>query len=199
MDTDLTIVPPWLQLAYTAFLVVLIPVYWKNYGPGNFLWFSDIALFSVGIVLWTSSGLLLSMTAVGVLALEIIWNLDYFGRLLTGRQLLGLSAYMFDKSKSLFLRGLSLFHVVLPILVVWLLAQWGYQPEALYWQSALAWVVLPLTYFLTDPQENINWVFGPGNSPQHSIPARLYFLAVMLFFPLGVYLPSHFLLKWIFN
>lgn len=200
MDTaDPTIIPLWLQLAYTAFLLVLVPVYWKQYGPGNFLWFSDIALFSIGVVLWTGSKLLLSMMAVGVLALEIIWNIDYFGRLLTGQQLLGLSAYMFDERKTLFLRGLSLFHVVLPALVVWLLAEWGYQPEALYWQTALAWVVLPLTYFLTDPKENVNWVFGPGNSPQHTIPAKLYFAAVMLFFPIGVYLPSHFLLKWLFN
>ncbi|WP_276497603.1 membrane-associated protein [Pontibacter litorisediminis] len=199
MDSDASIIPLWLQLAYTAFLLVLVPVYWKKYGPGNFLWFSDIALFSVGIVLWTGSKLLLSMMAVGVLALELIWNLDYFGRLLTGHQLLGLSAYMFDESKSLFLRGLSLFHVVLPVLVIWLLTEWGYQPEALYWQTALAWVVLPLTYLLTNPKENINWVFGPGNSPQHRIPAPLYFALMMLIFPIGVYLPSHFLLQWIFN
>ncbi|WP_266203868.1 membrane-associated protein [Pontibacter kalidii] len=199
MDTDLSIVPLWLQLAYTAFLLVLIPVYWKSYGPGNFLWFSDIALFSVGIVLWTGSRLLLSMVAVGVLALELVWNLDYFARLLTGRQLLGLSGYMFDAHKSLFLRGLSLFHVVLPILVLWLLVEWGYEPEALYWQTALAWVVLVLTYFLTDPQENVNWVFGPGNRPQHTVPPHLYFGAVMIFFPLGVFLPSHLLLQWLFN
>lgn len=199
MESDLSIIPLWLQLAYTAFLLVLVPVYWKKYGPGNFLWFSDIALFSVGIVLWTGNKLLLSMMAVGVLALELVWNLDYFGRLLTGHQLLGLSAYMFDESKSLFLRGLSLFHVVLPVLVIWLLLEWGYEPEALYWQTALAWVVLPLTYFLTDPKENINWVFGPGNRPQHKIPARLYFAIMMLIFPVGVYLPSHFLLQWLFN
>ena len=192
-------VPLWLQLVYTAFLLVLIPVYWRNYGPGNFLWFSDIALFSIGIVLWTGSKLLLSMMAVGVLALELVWNVDYFGRLLTGRQLLGLSSYMFDAQKSLFLRGLSLFHVFLPALVFWLLAMWGYQPRALYWQTAMAWVVLPLTYFLTDPKENINWVFGPGNAPQHKIPAWLYFLCIMLIFPIGVYLPSHLLLKWLFD
>ncbi|WP_299756123.1 membrane-associated protein [uncultured Pontibacter sp.] len=199
MDTDLTIIPLWLQLAYTAFVLLLLPVYWRNYGPGNFLWFSDIALFAVGVVLWTGSKLLLSMMAVGVLALEIAWNVDYFWRIVTGRQLLGLSAYMFDKQKSLFLRGLSLFHVALPVLILWLLSVWGYQPEAIYWQTALAWVVLPLTYFLTDPQENINWVFGPGNRAQHTIPAHLYFGAVMLFFPIGVYLPSHLLLNWIFN
>ncbi|CAN5335281.1 hypothetical protein BH23BAC1_BH23BAC1_27520 [soil metagenome] len=70
---------------------------------------------------------------------------------------------MFDEELSQFLRGLSLFHVFLPAIVIWLLIKWGYEPKALYWQWALAWVVLPLTYFLTDPQDNINWAFDLGD------------------------------------
>lgn len=192
-------IPLWLPIGYTLFLLVLVPVYWKHYGPGNFLWFSDVALFSIGIVLWTESRLLLSMMAVGVLVLEMFWNVEYFLRLLTGRQLMGLSDYMFHKDKSLFLRGLSLFHVFLPAIVIWLLIEWGYDTRAVYYQTALAWVVLPITYFFTDPKENVNWVFGPGNTPQKAIPAGLYFLLVMIVFPLLVFIPSHFLLKWIFN
>ena len=192
-------IPLWLPIAYTLFLLVLVPVYWKSYGPGNFLWFSDIALFSVAIVLWTENHLLLSMMAVGVLGLELVWNVDYFGHLLTGRQLLGLSDYMFHQEKSLFLRGLSLFHVFLPAIVIWLLVEWGYDTRAFWYQTALAWVVLPLTYFLTDPNENVNWVFGPGNEPQKTIPKGLYFMLTMLFFPLCIFIPSHFLLQWIFN
>jgi hypothetical protein len=192
-------IPLWLPIVYTLFLLVLVPVYWKQYGPGNFLWFSDIALFSVGIVLWTENHLLLSMMAVGVLGLELVWNLDYFGRLLTGKEILGLSDYMFHKDKSLFLRGLSLFHVFLPAIVIWLLIEWGYDTRAIYYQTALAWVVLFLTYFLTDPKENVNWVFGMGNEPQQAIPKQLYFILALFFFPIVIFLPSHFLLQWIFN
>ncbi|WP_018479996.1 hypothetical protein [Pontibacter roseus] len=189
----------WLPIAYTLFLLVLVPVYWRHYGPGNFLWFSDVALFSVGIVLWTESRLLLSMMAVGVLGLELVWNLDYFGRLLTRRRLLGLSNYMFHKDKSLFLRGLSLFHVFLPAIVIWLLVEWGYDTRAIFYQTALAWVVLPLCYLYTDPKENVNWVFGLGDEPQRSISPGLYLVLALLFFPVGIYLPSHLLLQWIFN
>ncbi|WP_230392304.1 membrane-associated protein [Pontibacter sp. FD36] len=192
-------IPLWLPIAYTLFLLVLVPVYWKHYGPGNFLWFSDVALFSVGIVLWTENHLLLSMMAVGVLGLELVWNVDYFGRLLTGRELLGLSDYMFHPDKSLFLRGLSLFHVFLPAIVIWLLIEWGYDTRAIWYQTVLAWIVLPLTYLLTDPKENVNWVFGPGNEPQQAIPSGLYFVLAMLFFPLCIFLPSHFILQWLFN
>lgn len=194
-----SVVPLWLPVAYTLFLLVLIPVYWKHYGPANFLWFSDIALFAIGIALWTGSQLLVSMIAVGVLGLELVWNIDYFGRLIRGKPLLGLSDYMFDKRKSLFLRGLSLFHVFLPVMVLWLLVEWGYDSDAVYWQTLLTWIVLPLVYFFTDPKENINWVFGPGNEPQQRIPKIQYFWLMMLFFPVCIFLPSHFLLKWLFN
>ncbi|MDX5421963.1 MAG: membrane-associated protein, partial [Hymenobacteraceae bacterium] len=71
--------------------------------------------------------------------------------------------------------------------------------RAIYWQKALAWVVLPLNYFHTHPQQNLNWVLGPGNQPQQSVSSDLYFAGVMLFFPLVIFLPSHFLLKWLCN
>lgn len=189
----------WIKILYTLFVVILIPVYWKHYGPGNFLWFSDIALFAVGIALWTKSRLLVSMMAVGVLILEIGWNIDFFFQLITGQQLINLTNYMFDEELSLFLRGLSLFHVFLPAIVIWLLIKWGYNTNAIYWQWVLAWIVLPLTFFLTDPEDNINWVFGLGDEPQEAIPKGIYFLLVMIAFPLIVYLPSHFLLKKIFK
>jgi hypothetical protein len=188
-----------IRIIYTLFVFVLVPVYWKNYGPGNFLWFSDIALFAVGIALWTKSRLLISMMAVGVLILEIGWNIDFFFQLLTGHQLINLTNYMFDEELSLFLRSLSLFHVFLPVIVIWLLIKWGYDTKAIYWQWALAWIVLPLTYILTDPEDNINWVFGLGDEPQEAIHGGVYFLLVMIAFPLIVYLPSHFLLKRFFK
>ena len=192
-------VPLWLKLGYTLFLFVLVPVYWVKYKPANFLWFSDIALFTIGIALWAESRMLVSMMAVGVLGLELVWNVDYFGHLMRGKPVLGLSDYMFDENKTLFLRGLSLFHVFLPAIVIWLLIEWGYDPRAIYWQTLLTWVVLPLVYLFTDPKENINWVFGPGNNPQTRISPRLYFWMLMLFYPVCIFLPSHFLLKWLVN
>ncbi|RWK70226.1 MAG: hypothetical protein EOR45_35080, partial [Mesorhizobium sp.] len=82
--------PLWITLPYTLFVAVLTPVYWLRYGPGNFLWFSDIALFAVLIALWTGSRLLYSMMAVGVLPLEFAWLADF----VTGGKLTGLAAYM---------------------------------------------------------------------------------------------------------
>ena len=50
--------PLWLKLAYTAFMAVLVPVYWHYYGPTNFLYFCDVALFLTLAGIWLESPLL---------------------------------------------------------------------------------------------------------------------------------------------
>jgi hypothetical protein len=186
-------------IPYTVFVLVLIPIYWKHYGPQNFLWFSDIALFGSLIALWTESSLIASMMAIGVLFPELAWNVDYFSRLLTGKKLIGLSDYMFEDDKPLFLRALSLFHVAIPIILIWMLFEYGYSESAIFYQTILAWIVLTICYLFTSPMENINWVFGPGGKPQKRMPPLLYFFIILLFFPLIIFLPSHFLFQWFFN
>lgn len=189
----------WIKLSYTAFVLTLIPIYWKHWGPANFLWFSDIALFISVIALWLESQLLASMMAVGVLLPELYWNLELLVRLLTGYKMAGLTDYMWNRKYPLYLRLLSLFHVILPLILLLMVSRYGYDPSALYFQTALAIVVLFMAYKLTPPSANINWVFGPGNSPQTKIPSRYYVVIVMALYPLLLFLPTHFLLKALFG
>jgi hypothetical protein len=191
--------PLWLKILYTIFVIVLVPVYWKNYGPTNFLWFSDIALFAVGIALWTNGRLLISMMATGVLLFEIVWNIDFFFQLITGMEFVNLTNYMFDESYTFFLRGLSLFHVALPVIVVLLLFRWGYDRRALLYQTILVWIVLPATFFVSDPKDNINWVYGLGEHPQDIIPQGIYLGILMILFPALIYFPSHIIMKKYFK
>lgn len=192
-------IPLWIKLFYTAFVLALIPVYWKHWGLANFLWFSDIALFISVVALWLESQLLASMMAVGVLLPELYWNLELLVRLLTGYRMAGLTDYMWNRKHPLYLRLMSLFHVILPVLLLMMIDCFGYEPSALYYQTALAILVLFLTYKLTPPSANINWVFGPGNNPQTRIPSRYYVLIVMLLYPLLLFLPTHFLIKALFS
>ena len=60
------------------------------------------------------------------------------------------------------------------------------------------WLVLPLSYWLSNPVENANWVYGFGSKPQTWMPAPLFVMLLMLAFPLLIYLPTHFALKKIF-
>lgn len=192
-------IPLWLKIAYTLFICILVPVYWVQYGPGNFLWFSDLALFITAVSLWLESSLLASMMALSVVVLESLWIVDFVIGLAAGTSVIGLSAYMFDSKISLTIRALSLFHVVLPVLLLWLIYRLGYDGRALVAQTLLAWIVLPASYLLTKPSENVNWVYGPGAKPQERMPARTYLALLMIAFPVVLYLPTHYLLKTLFN
>lgn len=195
----MAMVPLWIKVSYTLFVILTVAVYAVKYGFGNFLWFSDIALLAAVPALWFESRLIASMMAIGILLPELFWNVTYFGRLVTGRRLAGLTDYMFDTQKPLYLRALSLFHVFLPVLLLWMISRLGYAKEAWIAQTALAWIVLPLTYLLTDPEKNINWVRGPGTEPQKTLPPLVYLFLLMIGFSLLVYLPTHLLLQAIFG
>jgi hypothetical protein len=193
------IIPLWIKLGYTLFALVTAAVYAVKYPLGNFLWFSDIALLATVPALWFESGFLASMIAVGILLPEVLWNVAFFGRLVTRKRVSGLTDYMFDPGKPLYLRALSLFHVFLPPLLVWMIAQLGYASEAWIAQTVLAWIALPLSFWLTAPQENVNWVYGFGVRPQKRMPPLVYLLLLMIGFPALIYLPTHLLLQTLFG
>ena len=192
-------VPLGLKVIYTLFVFALVPIYWRQYGPVNFLWFSDIALLALVPALWLESALLFSMMAVSVVFFEALWNIDFFFRLATGKSFVGLSAYMFDAEIPLFIRGLSGFHIFLPLLLLWMLYRLGYDQRAFVWQTIVAIVVLPLSYLVSNAQENVNWVYGFRRNPQRILPAPLFVVLLMLLFPLVVYLPTHILFTRIFR
>ena len=81
-------IPRWLKLSYTAFMAVLIPVYWHHYGLSNFLFFCDVALILTLIGVWTEKPLFISLAAVGILAPQVLWCVDFivgmFGVRMTG-------------------------------------------------------------------------------------------------------------------
>ena len=194
-----TVIPLWLKTVYTLFVCVIVPVYWRHYGPANFLWFSDVALLLTLPALWLESSLLASMMALAVALPELAWNIDYFVRLSTGVSLLGLSGYMFDRKIPTVIRALSLFHVWLPVLLIWIVHRLGYDKRALIAQTVVAIVVLPLSYFFSDPRENVNWVYGFGEKPQTQVPALWFLAFLLLMFPLAIYLPTHFILDKLFG
>jgi len=196
MTTDLfnCPIPFSIKLLYTLFVCVLVPAYWRQYGPANFLWFSDLALLIGLAALWLENPLLASMQTVSVVLLELLWSVEFFIGLITGKQILGLAEYMFKSDKPLWLRGLSLFHLFLPLILLWQVCCFGYDTRAWIAQTSLFWVVMPACFFFTRPVENINWAFGPGNQPQ-KIPARLYLILLLIGVPIFIYLPTHLLLR----
>ncbi|WP_035560876.1 hypothetical protein [Hymenobacter sp. IS2118] len=201
--------PLWLKLVVTAFVAVLVPVYYVNYGATNFLYFCDIALLLSLISLWTEKALPASMAAVGILLPQVLWCADFLGELF-GVHLVGLTAYMFDPNRSLFLRGLSFFHGWLPFLLLFLVKRLGYDRRALWSWTAVGWGLCLVAFFLLPPAGtimpdpkipvNINYVFGFDDAhAQTWLPAPLYLLGWMATLLVVIYIPTHLVLRRLFE
>ena len=108
-------IPLSLKVIFTAFMFVLVPFYWRTYGPSNFLYFCDVALFLTLVGIWTENKLLISLPTVGILLPQIAWVIDFLGGLF-GFPPIGMTDYMFDAIIPMLARGLSLFHGWLPLL-----------------------------------------------------------------------------------
>ncbi|MHC1999644.1 hypothetical protein ACYQR9_04300 [Methylobacterium sp. CM6241] len=192
-----------LKLAYTAFMAVLVPVYWSWYGPTNFLYFCDVALLLTLVGIWRESPLLVSMPTVGILAPQLLWVVDFLAEL-GGVSLTGMTAYMVKAGNPLFLRGLSLFHGWLPFLLVYLVWRLGYDRRAWAAWSGLAVAVLFVCFFLMpgprpdaglDPV-NINYVWGMSDAvAQTMMPAWAWFASLLVVIPLVLCGTTHLVLR----
>lgn len=194
----------WLTIPYSLFVAVLVLVYWRDYGPTNFLYFCDVALFLALISLWSGNMLWASAACVGILLPQAVWMIDFLGGLI-GLPLTGMTAYMFSAELSLFTRALSFFHFWLPLLLLFLLYRHGYDRRAIWVWWPLGTALLFICYAISPPPPapadnpslpvNINYVYGLGDdAAQDWLPPDLYFAALVVLMPLVVFWPTHWLL-----
>jgi hypothetical protein len=198
-------IPLVLKLALTAFVSVQVPFYWAAYGPTNFLYFCDVALFLTVAAVVFENRLLASMAAVGILLPQLIWVIDFVGGLF-GHPVVGLTSYMFQDSQPVSARAISLFHGWLPFLLVYLVYRLGYDRRALAAWTILAWGLMLIANFLLPAPPapvdqpnlpvNIDYVYGlSDDKPQEWMPP-LAWLGVMFFgMPAVFFIPTHLLLN----
>lgn len=197
--------PLWLKIAYSLFVAVLVPVYLKNYGPTNFLYFCDMALLLTLISLWSGNMLWVSACAVGILLPQAVWMADFIGSAF-GLPLTGMTAYMFNDALPLFTRFLSLFHFWLPLLLLYLVGRYGYDARAIWLWWPLATLLMVLSYLFVPPPPapinnpslpvNINYVYGLGDAAaQDWMPQLAYFLLILVALPIVVFWPTHLVLR----
>jgi hypothetical protein len=201
-------IPLVIKILYTLLLCVLVPYYWREYTPWNFLWFCDLALFLTLAALWLENRFLASMQLISIGLLQMLWVIDFLVGFL-GWHPIDIATYMFDPAIPLFVRGLSFFHGWLPFLLLWMVWRLGYDRRAWLVQTTVACVVLLICYYfgpappppLDHPNAavNMNWVFGPDERVQTLVSPSLYLIFLLLFYPLIVYLPSHLLFRKVFR
>ena len=197
-------IPLGVKLAFSAFVAVLVPGYWRTYGAANFLQLCDVAAGVTLVGLWAESALLLSVEAVAILVPQSVWVVDFVARL-TGLGGFGMTAYMFNPAYPRWVRGLSLFHGWLPILLLWAVRRLGYDRRAFGIQTVVGVALLLACYLLFDPPgtvggtrkaTNLNYVFGPGNDrPQAWMPPAAWLAVVVTAAVVGMFLPAHLLLR----
>jgi len=188
--------PLWLKIIWTVWLAVWIPLYWKQYGLQNFLFFCDIGNLLIGLALWLESPLIFSWQACGLLLFQTLYTIDLAGALLTGYHPFGGTEYMFDSGISLPVRLLSLFHVVIPPLLLWAIRRLGYDRRGWKMQTLTTWIIVPINYFWR-PGFDVNWARGPFFREQHAMPGLVYLFGYLIVVPLTIYYPTHRVLEWL--
>ena len=179
-------------------LVIYIPVYADSYGFWHFLQLCNLGVLIACIGFLTRNALLVSSQAVAMLPITAFWLADFFGKLITGHYVHGGTAYMWDSAIPPITRILSLYHIVLPvILLCWLLRN-GYEKRAWKTQGIIALLVLVAGLFIAPQSENLNyvhhWPSGRVLFGQPVLHAIVSFSILVVF----VYWPTHRLLLWAF-
>jgi hypothetical protein len=178
-----------------AWFLVWAPAYAWGYDLANFLAFCDVAVVLTCLGLWTGSALLLSSQAVSSLVVDLAWVVDIVWRVLTGRHLVGGTEYMWDARFPLWLRLLSLFHVVWPPLLLVALRRTGYDGRGFALQAGIAAVLLLAARLVSVPEENLNFAWRDPFLKRALGPAPVHLVAILAGLVGLVYWPTHLALR----
>lgn len=180
-----------------VWLAVWIPAYWHAWGLSNFLHLCDLAVFLTCIGLWTSNSLLLASQAVSSIVVDLLWTTDAASTAFSRRPLIGGTEYLLDPHVAAWVRALSLFHVVLPLLLLWAVWRVGYHRGAWALQTAIVTATMIASRF-TDRAKNINYVFSDPFWHRQLGPAPVHVLLCILAMAIVVYLPTHLILSRVY-
>jgi hypothetical protein len=183
-------VPLAIKLADTVWMAVWVPLYWHENGWTNFLWICDFANFGLFVALWAESALVATSQLAGVLVIQTLWTVDFLGALLGGRHLIGGTEYMFDASRPLWLRGLSLFHIWTVPALVWVVRRLGYDRRGWRLEAAIAAVLLPAGQWLGTREQNLNWMWAPFGRSQTWLPPLPFAAIAVVLVTLVLILPG---------
>ena len=191
-------IPDWLRWLAVVWLVLWFPVYWHAWSLANFLHLCDVAVILTCIGLWTGNALLLSSQAVSSVVIDTLWALDVAAWLLFRRHFIGGTEYLFDQTCPLWIRMLSLFHIIMPVVLLWSLSRLGYDRRGFRLQAAIALPVIIASRFVT-PEKNLNFALTAPCFHRQLGPAPVHLAITYLAVVLAVYLPTHLLFERLYS
>lgn len=188
---------PVLRWVALLWLVVWLPAYVRVWGWPNLLRLCDIAVILSCAGFWWGNALLLSSQELSSLLPSGLWSLDAGWRLAAGHHLFGGTEYMWDAQYPLWVRLLSLFHVGLPLVLLWALRKVGYERRALASQAALTAAMLLVSRFV-HPELNLNYAFTDPLLHRQWGPAPVHLALILAGMIVLLYWPAHLALLWAF-
>ncbi len=189
--------PSWARWAALAWLAFWVPVYWLFWGPHNFVFLCDIAVFLTCIGIWADNALLISSQAVSSLIVDAMWAVDAGWREAFGRHIFGGTEYLFETSHPLWLRLVSFYHVAMIVVLLWALVRAGYDRRGWALQARIVAAAFVAARF-TPASQNINFAFRLPVVDKPFGPAPLHVAVSVAFMIFVVYWPTHWALKKIF-
>ncbi len=185
-------IPNSLKWWVSALLALWIPVMLDEYGVENTLWLCEIGNILLLPAIWTESALLVSALLVGLMLVDLAWSVDLLMALLTGSHPFGATYNMFDTEIPMLVRIGSLYHLVVPVLLVFAVRRLGFDRRGILLQTAITAGTLTMSFLWTSPSSNVNWVWGPGfTTPQNTFSPVAYLFFCMVAYPVLLYLPVH--------
>jgi len=186
-----------LRWAALAWLLAWLPLYTWVWGWQNMMHLCDVGVILACLGLWFRHSLLVSSQALYTPLVGVLWALDVSWRLASGHHLVGGTEYMWDTGYALWIRLLSGFHIVLPVLLVWAVDVLGYDRRALALQTAITALLLILSRFLS-PQLNMNYAFQDPLLHRAWGPVPVHLAVILAGCVAFFFWPTHLLLLRLF-
>jgi hypothetical protein len=191
-------IPQSWRWAAVLWMAVWVPSYAGTWGWANFLAFCDVAVILTCAGLWSGNARLLSSQALAAFPFSVLWAVDASSRLLTGKHLFGGTEYLWNPAVPLLVRLLSLFHLVLPVVLVAAVRRTGYDRRGLVLQVAITALLLCASRALS-PARNLNYAYADPLLHRAWGPPPLHLLGMLVGMTLVIYLPTHLLLRRAFR
>jgi hypothetical protein len=189
-------IPLWFKMISTLLCGAVLLFNAIHYTWVDLLWFCDVAMILVIVGLWREDSLLLSLATLASIGPQFAWQLDYFYQLISGNPLFGFTDYMFAEDNPMINYIVSLFHIWMPVILIYSLYFVRYDGRAIKIQSGLSLLILLLSYCLTadmfGPAGNLNQVYGPSaTAPQTWMHPWLWLVVIWLYTIVVIYVPTH--------
>jgi hypothetical protein len=175
-------------------LAAYVPAYAYAYGGWHFLQLCNLSLLLSCLGALMRNRLLLSAQALGAPVIGLLWIADLAHLAATGRYWHAGTAYLWDERIPEIARMLSVYHLVLPMVLIFALRRFGYDRRALLLQTAISCAAFAVSWWWLRDVENLNYVNAwPGGRVLFADTPGAHAFVTWSLLCAVVYVPTHWL------